>query len=197
MITQQACYFSTGSFSFSLISRANVSRCSAARLYALMLWIGRTRQKAAAWARASRPVPMMAIDRVSGRAMYLAATAETAAVRMAATASRPPSASRCRRRTSAVVIGGGGAAGLNALTIAERLGCKRLVLPEVGAALSAFGAVVSDIAREYRRVFVTGSVHFDRDGAAVDALSKVSGYAIYPVYSNSADLEATRRRLAP
>ena len=31
--------------------------------------------------------------------------------------------------------------------------------------------------------------------AAVDALSKASGYAIYPVYSSGADLEATRRRL--
>ena len=32
--------------------------------------------------------------------------------------------------------------------------------------------------------------------AAVDAISKASGFAIYPVYSNAADLEATRRRLA-
>lgn len=31
--------------------------------------------------------------------------------------------------------------------------------------------------------------------AAVDALSKTSGYAVYPVYSAAADLEATRRRL--
>ena len=31
----------------------------------------------------------------------------------------------------------------------------------------------------------------------VDAMSKISGYAIYPVYSNPADLEATRRRLIP
>lgn len=31
--------------------------------------------------------------------------------------------------------------------------------------------------------------------AAVDALSKASGHAIYPVYSNPADLEATRRRI--
>ena len=67
---------------------------------------------------------------------------------------------------NAIIIGGGGAAGLNALTIAERLACKRLVIPEVGAALSAFGAVVSDIAREYRRVFVTSSVQFDQVGAA-------------------------------
>lgn len=33
--------------------------------------------------------------------------------------------------------------------------------------------------------------------AAVDALSRVTGHAIYPVYSGAADLEATRRRLAP
>ena len=33
--------------------------------------------------------------------------------------------------------------------------------------------------------------------AAVEALSKVSGHAIYPVYSRATDLEAARRRLAP
>ncbi len=32
--------------------------------------------------------------------------------------------------------------------------------------------------------------------AAVDALSKATGYAVYPVFSNPTDLEATRRRLA-
>jgi len=35
------------------------------------------------------------------------------------------------------------------------------------------------------------------NSAAVDALSKVSGYAIYPVYSNAMDLDAARRRLSP
>jgi len=35
------------------------------------------------------------------------------------------------------------------------------------------------------------------NSAAVDALSKVSGYAIYPVYSNATDLDAARKRLAP
>lgn len=35
------------------------------------------------------------------------------------------------------------------------------------------------------------------NSAAVDALSKVSGYAIYPVYSKAMDLDATRRRLSP
>jgi len=33
------------------------------------------------------------------------------------------------------------------------------------------------------------------NAAAVEALSKASGLAVYPVYSNAADLEATRRRL--
>jgi len=32
--------------------------------------------------------------------------------------------------------------------------------------------------------------------AAIDALSKATGYAIYPVFSNASDLDATRRRLA-
>jgi N-methylhydantoinase A len=68
--------------------------------------------------------------------------------------------------SQATIIGGGGAAGLNAVAIAARLGCRNLLIPEVGAALSAFGAAVSDISREYRRVFVTGTKHFDRDGAA-------------------------------
>ncbi|HUQ41935.1 MAG TPA: diguanylate cyclase [Candidatus Limnocylindrales bacterium] len=34
------------------------------------------------------------------------------------------------------------------------------------------------------------------NAAAVDALSKATGFAIYPVFSNSGDLEATRRRLS-
>ena len=34
------------------------------------------------------------------------------------------------------------------------------------------------------------------NASAVDALSKATGFAIYPVFSNATDLEATRRRLA-
>lgn len=34
------------------------------------------------------------------------------------------------------------------------------------------------------------------NATAVDALSKATGFAIYPVFSNATDLEATRRRLA-
>ena len=66
----------------------------------------------------------------------------------------------------AAIIGGGGAAGLNANAIAARLNCHMLIVPEVGAALSAYGAAVSDIAREYRRIFVTRTNNFDRNGAS-------------------------------
>jgi N-methylhydantoinase A len=66
----------------------------------------------------------------------------------------------------AAIIGGGGAAGLNANAIAARLDCHTLIVPEVGAALSAYGAAVSDITREYRRIFVTHTRDFDRAGAS-------------------------------
>lgn len=52
---------------------------------------------------------------------------------------------------TAVLIGGGGAAGLNSTMIARRLGCAQLVIPFVGACLSAAGALLSDIRSYFRR----------------------------------------------
>ncbi|MFG2196073.1 hydantoinase/oxoprolinase family protein [Streptomyces sp. NPDC048639] len=49
----------------------------------------------------------------------------------------------------AVLVGGGGAAGLNAAAVAARLGCRRLVVPAVGAALAAAGALMSDLTAVY------------------------------------------------
>jgi N-methylhydantoinase A len=66
--------------------------------------------------------------------------------------------------TTASIIGGGGAAGLNAVAIAARMGCPTLLIPEVGAGLSAAGAVVSDVGRGFRRLFVTNSSAFDTAG---------------------------------
>ena len=51
--------------------------------------------------------------------------------------------------SDSVLIGGGGAAGLNSTLIARRLGCPKLLIPETGAALSAYGAVMSDLTTEY------------------------------------------------
>jgi N-methylhydantoinase A len=64
----------------------------------------------------------------------------------------------------AVLIGGGGAAGLNSVAIARRLGCPRLIIPETGAALSAFGALLSDLTADYAQTFMTGSSRFDFEG---------------------------------
>ena len=63
-----------------------------------------------------------------------------------------------------VLIGGGGAAGLNAVAIARRLGCYRAIIPEVGAALSAAGAMMSELAYQFRRTHFTTSKDFDYQG---------------------------------
>lgn len=67
----------------------------------------------------------------------------------------------------AVLIGGGGAAGLNSTFIARRLGCARLLIPETGAAMSAAGAMMSDITAEFAATVHSSTVRFDSD--AVDA----------------------------
>jgi len=61
----------------------------------------------------------------------------------------------------AVLVGGGGAAGLNAVAIAGRLGCSRVIIPPVGAALSAAGALMSDLATEFSAHFFANSSAFD------------------------------------
>ena len=65
----------------------------------------------------------------------------------------------------AVLIGGGGAAGLNSVWIARRLGVKRLLIPEMGPTLSAAGAMMSDLAAQYRKTHYSRTDHFDRDAA--------------------------------
>jgi N-methylhydantoinase A len=66
----------------------------------------------------------------------------------------------------AVLVGGGGAAGLNSVAIARRLGCSRLVIPEVGAALSAAGALISELAADYSRMFFAHSAAFPYEAVA-------------------------------
>jgi N-methylhydantoinase A len=65
---------------------------------------------------------------------------------------------------SAVLVGGGGAAGLNATLIGRRLNSPRVVIPEVGAALSAAGAMMSELTSQATRTFFTTSAAFDFDG---------------------------------
>jgi N-methylhydantoinase A len=65
---------------------------------------------------------------------------------------------------TAVLIGGGGAAGLNSVAIGRRLGCRRVVIPEVGAALSAAGAMMSELTSKASRTFFVSSDGFDFAG---------------------------------
>jgi N-methylhydantoinase A len=66
----------------------------------------------------------------------------------------------------AVLVGGGGAAGLNLVAIAARLGCRRVLIPETGAALSAAGALLSDLSSDAALTHVTTTAAFDFDGVA-------------------------------
>lgn len=62
-----------------------------------------------------------------------------------------------------VLVAGGGAAGLNILTIARELGCRRAIVPRVAGALSAFGMQVSNIVAERGASLPTNSTAFDRE----------------------------------
>lgn len=67
--------------------------------------------------------------------------------------------------TETAFVAGGGAGGLNCVAIARRLGCRRVLVPEPGAALAAAGALVSDLTSRYQAMFQTESDSFDHNGA--------------------------------
>jgi N-methylhydantoinase A len=61
----------------------------------------------------------------------------------------------------ATLVGGGGAAGLNSVLIARRLESPRLIIPDVAAALSAAGAMMSDLRVQFYAHGFTTSEAFD------------------------------------
>jgi len=83
----------------------------------------------------------------------------------------------------AVLIGGGGAAGLNAELIASRLDCPMVLIPDVGAALSAAGALMSDLTTDFRATHFTSSSKFDGDGVnrvLADLMAACEAFAAGP-----------------
>jgi N-methylhydantoinase A len=68
--------------------------------------------------------------------------------------------------SQAVMIGGGGGAGLYSVGIARRLGVREVILPDVAAALSASGALVSDLQTIFATTNVMSTNAFDHDRAA-------------------------------
>ena len=63
----------------------------------------------------------------------------------------------------AVLVGGGGAAGLNGVAVMRRLGCRSLIVPEAGAALSAVGALMADLSAEFASAVFTSTAEFDHE----------------------------------
>jgi N-methylhydantoinase A len=61
----------------------------------------------------------------------------------------------------AVMIGGGGGAGLYSIGVARRLGITRIVIPDVAAAISAAGELLSDIQGMYAETAVLSTARFD------------------------------------
>lgn len=66
---------------------------------------------------------------------------------------------------SAVLVAGGGAGGFNAVAIARRLGCPRVIIPNVAAVLSAAGALMSDLSDDFATSFWTTTAAFDYERA--------------------------------
>jgi len=66
---------------------------------------------------------------------------------------------------NATMIGGGGAAGFNAVFIARRLDCRKVIFPSVGAVLSAAGAILSDMVGLYGKAAFVSSQDFNREVA--------------------------------
>ena len=75
--------------------------------------------------------------------------------------------------SKAVLIGGGGAAGFNTALIGKRLNCPTAIIPETGAALSAAGALMSDLSRHFN---ITRHVSTDKFSFALanDVLAELS-----------------------
>ena len=64
----------------------------------------------------------------------------------------------------ATIVAGGGAAGLGIAAIARRLGCPRVLIPDTAAALSAAGALASDLQADFSATHFATTVGFDRAG---------------------------------
>jgi len=74
---------------------------------------------------------------------------------------------------SAMMVAGGGAAGLNCVAMARRLGCEKVIIPDVAAVLSAAGALGSDLREHYSTTCRTSTDRFDH-AAIADVVTKLS-----------------------
>jgi N-methylhydantoinase A len=74
------------------------------------------------------------------------------------------------------IVAGGGASGLNIVPIARELGCRRVLLPSTAGALSACGALYSDVVSEFAKARYAETRSLDR-AAVNEALAEVEAAA--------------------
>jgi N-methylhydantoinase A len=77
------------------------------------------------------------------------------------------------------LIAGGGASGLNVVPIARELGCRRVLLPSTASALSACGAMYSDVISEFSKSRYAETRALDRDlvnAALAEAEAAADGF---------------------
>jgi N-methylhydantoinase A len=74
------------------------------------------------------------------------------------------------------LLAGGGASGLNIVSIARELGCRRVLLPSTASVLSACGALYSDIISEFSKSRYAETRSLDRE-AVNAALAEVAAQA--------------------
>jgi N-methylhydantoinase A len=74
------------------------------------------------------------------------------------------------------MVAGGGASGLNIVPIARELGCPRVLLPSTASALSACGALYSDVIAEFSKSGYAETRSLDRE-AVNEALAAVEANA--------------------
>ena len=51
--------------------------------------------------------------------------------------------------SEAIIVAGGGASGINILNLAKNLGCKSILIPDMGPVISASGAVIAELTDEF------------------------------------------------
>ena len=119
------------------------------------LELDRTRRVVAAWLKAKHS-RMSAEEFSAGVIRVVNATMEKAV--------RVVSVERGYDPRDFVLVAFGGAGGLHACELANALGIRRVMVPAMPGALSAFGILVSDVVKDYSRTVVwrTGSVDWQR-----------------------------------
>ena len=73
-----------------------------------------------------------------------------------------------------VIISGGGASGINIIDLARNLGCKKVLMPDLGPVLSASGGIIADFSDEYSITYPSklSNLNISKVNTIIKSLSK-------------------------